>query len=759
MNALDHIKLSDGLLSRSHDLTCIVHPDDNQGWRDIYKGGWQPAFFNQQWGGAQWGTEMVDGATGSMHKFDVATGYIENNGTQNFFNIAGSTWGAQGFKTSEALSVSAIWIKAYRVGTSANSIQAYILPDDGTGTKPTGTTPVTNGTATPLALKVITTNTDGDWYRIVFPTPVALLANTVYHFVIKSTGAVDAANYLMLRYTGATKKYPFGNQSYGDATPVWTASATNAVCFLVESTSAKQFLQASGQFNSKLTFAEGSPLNQSKALCQPLKNFFNDKEFSFVLRGNDWTKDKTVADFLYGLDHDRIVLRCNASTGYPQIDLYEQDSNKLTVTGTVDVSVGYHDIGVYVRAKGDGADVVELWVDGVKQGGSLSAQTITFDPLMKQLGTAWLGGGFNVCPAWTQKLDMSVLPSAAGWTWTGTGTEANCMSVSGGKLYQNGNGYASTDTGYYLKSAAGFSNTNGWSAAVKNRVLNPGNSVTNSPIALRVDDGSKYVQHLAGSYYSYHYDSALWSYVQADLVSSDTVAFTSGKGGDLLTFYNGRLTIDGTAKLTAASASNQAIFGDPSSGAGDNGSAVYDYVAYYNTAAILPQCTSGSMSEFAFWGGNKSQLFSTLYNQGTPISVKQWAGLKDGYVKAQVSQKERKGITSGPTTTSTTAVPLTDMDCYVLGNYLDITAGSNLINSVGGASGTGIQPFVDGQANKNSEYRYSNNTNAGAGIETAGNKPTYLGLHKVDLRWLVGGASTGTAVGDQRKLTVKSEVK
>ena len=64
---------------------------------------------------------------------------------------------------------------------------------------------------------------------------------------------------------------------------------------------------------------------------------------------------------------------------------------------------------------------------------------------------------------------MGSLPSADGWTYTGTATEGNVFSVSGGKLYQNYTGYAATDTGYYSRTTS-LSNANGWVVAWKAKV-------------------------------------------------------------------------------------------------------------------------------------------------------------------------------------------------------------------------------------------------------------------------------------------------
>jgi hypothetical protein len=63
------------------------------------------------------------------------------------------------------------------------------------------------GSVVTIPLKLITSKSDGEWYRISgFSCPV--LANTQYHIVLTTSNA-DASNYLVWKKT-TTGRYPFG---------------------------------------------------------------------------------------------------------------------------------------------------------------------------------------------------------------------------------------------------------------------------------------------------------------------------------------------------------------------------------------------------------------------------------------------------------------------------------------------------------------------------------------------------------------------
>jgi len=735
------------------DLVEMIHIDYDTGHRDLCAARYDPAFFNQQWGGAPHYFEMVDGATGVPYRFEMATGYIDT-ATTNFTigDVSGTTWRAQGFKVPQTGTYSAIWIKVGKVGNPTNNLSLFVLPDDGTGTKPTGSTPVTNGTLTAQSGKLHAALVNGAqvWVRMPFTTPCSLTAGTQYHLAAKSSGAVDASNYWSID-GHSTGKYPHGNASYADGTPTWTAQSAHDMCFMIEAPSSLASLQTGGLFSDgKLTFFEGSSsqVNQSNGRVKDLKGFrgLDLTDFTLLIRGTAWTKDKTIIDIGYGLNHDRIVLRSNVTTGYAQIDVYESDGTKQTVTGTTDISTGDHDIMIRVRAKNDGSDEIYLYVDGASQGTPVTSASIAFDTLfgLAQIGTFWLGGGFALAPTYSGSSiginGFSGLPSTLGWTWSGTGTEANCMSVSGGKLYQNKNGYASTDTGYYAKTTAGLSNANGWVNTVKVRIASGTNTAGQNNPYIQVADGSYALYSQPSEYFAamgQNGGAFTGPYCQRDFKGADVVLTQMAKSTDAFVFANHRLLFDGSAKLSSATATNQLYVGDNSSTAGENSDAVYSYFNYYTTAWLPPQFTGGSLSELAIWTGDKTSLASPLYNSGTFVSVKKFCGVRRNYLEEIPMELVTYGITGSQNTGSTTGVLETDMEQFVIGSHIDAIGQTPAQNNSGGAFYMGV--VVDGGyfsgtgVGKGASLHQDSSTNFGT-VHAHRTEAFPFGLHKVEKR-------------------------
>ncbi len=720
----------------AYSLTNLLYPSSDGHWRDIYRSGWKPSFFNQQWGGAQWGG-APDGS-----KVDFATGYIETSNEANpslFGDAAGRVYAGVRFRVSEAISVSAVWLKLYKFGNPADDFITYIYSDSSGAPGSL----VTNGTSVSTSGKTLTASSNGNWYRISFTVEPSLSANTDYWILTRRTGSTDASNYygwLRKDPTVHNPTYPWTKMAEGTSTPTWTTYTTYSPVFLVENSSSTKFLQPSGQFDGKLVFAEGNPLNQSKGLSQSLKNFFDGREFTYRGVFTGLTKDKTVADFLYGLDHDRVVLRCNVTTGYMQVDVYESDGTKHTVTGTTDCSSGTKDIAIYIRAKGDGSDSVKLYVNGVSEGTPVTSQTITFDVNFKDLGTAWIGGGFPVAPTWTKDTAMGSLPSADGWTYTGTATEGNAFSVSGGKLYQNKNGYAATDIGYYTRTTT-LSNTNGWAVAWKLRTPVNGGAYDNNNCVLNVADGTKAVQVYHSGEYFIQGGSVSYNYIQLDMKNYEHTFLLVGKGSDFFLFIDGKLAIDGTGKMTGTTTSNSVTIGDATGTSGSNSDAIWDYVKDYNTAWLSPQFTSGSLSEAAFFSGDRTGILPSLYNGGALKSAKEYCGVEKNYIKVVSERVDVRGIVYGPTTTSTSFTLLPDMEAFLIGG--DIKAETNAVvanNTLGPAPSLGLA--IDGTTPSNTRFNQ-----AVAGYDTtmsfSGHFQVSSGLHKVEARW---SATSGTNV-------------
>ncbi len=639
-----------GVSTLAEGITKLIHPDASKGFGDLYKQGVYPAMFNQQWGGANYGG-LPDGSFG-----EVATGFIQTDSSKSIFtNIVAGTYISQGFKVGQTTNLKSVWVKIYKIGNPANSLQLSIYSDNAGSPNAV----ITNGIATAQSGKLHTNNTDGEWVKFIFPVAPGVLGGTQYHIVMNSSGAVDAANYWAVpAYTAGY--YPHGIINFGDATPAWTPSDAR-ILFLIEP--ATTILQSDALLgDGKLACFEGATLDQSGGFVTANDNFLNHKTGSLIVTGAGFTKDKTILDVGTGIDNNRIVLRCDITTGYASVTLYTDNEIVFTLTGTTDVSVGDHVLGFVYRAEGDGADFLKLIVDGVPED-LLVNQTITLNESFAVDGHTTIGGGFSAAPTWTQNLDMSVLPSAAGWTWAGAAVESNAMSVADGILYQNSAGYASTDDGYYTKTTT-LNNTTGW---IIEATLKIKNIVTlGSGATIAMSDGTKQIKIIFGDYYGYTTAGGYTIYFQHDFTRKSTVRI-AGKGSDFYLWINNKLVIDGTAQLKSANTVNYIALGDTSIIADTNASIEWHHLKYYE-AVHMPEFTNGSISEMAYWAGDKSAYFPTIYNSGIIQSVKALAGIDKNYIEKVTFRKEVKGIVSDPATTSLTPVLIPDLCMFVLGD-------------------------------------------------------------------------------------------
>ena len=721
----------------TESLVKVIHPDQSKGLQDLQRQGIYPVSFNQQWGGMGYGG-LPDGTMG-----EIATGAINSDG--NFANVASavsSTYIAQGFKVSQSSDLSSVWVPIYKIGNPTNNLQLFIY-DDSAGSP---NAVITNGTATAQSGKLHTNSTDGELVKFTFPTSPSLTANTQYHIVLKSSGAVDASNYWRW-ISNQNGLYPHGSLSVGDATPAWTPSGT-VMLFLIEPVTTILTSGLSG-FDGAIGCYEGAPLDQSGAFYSD-NRYMNHKRGMIHYAGTGFTKDKTFHDSGLAADNNRIVIRTNVATGYAQVDLYENDGTKNTVTGTADISTGNHIVSVGYRAEGDGSDYLCLYIDGVSEGTPLTSQTFTLDRAFED-GHITYGGGFPVAPTWTQDLDMSVLPSADGWTWTGTATESSAMVVSGGILYQNGAGYGSTDAGYYAKTTT-LNNATGWVIETKIKVTEDSNNPAQSGARIDIYDGAKRVNINFHEYFIHTENLSSNSYIQHDL-TKETNVLIIGKGSDFYIYLDGRLALDGTGLMTTATASNQIFFGDQDGTAGINPSIQWHYVKYYE-GAYLPEYTDAQISEYAYWADDKSSLLSTIYNAGTIQSVKTLAGMNENYVERVKQVISVRGITSSPSTTSTSFVPLEDMSGFIFGGMINCLMQGSYRNS------TGIQDThtiidVDGVSSGES-YATSSSANYNVDLTNDVGKQEYASLH-----YISGGirvsAGTGFANLTTRELIMESE--
>lgn len=724
-------------------LTGFYHPAVGSAYQDCYRAGFLPSWFNQQWGGAQWGM-LPDGSFGS-----VATGNVQDDNIGAFSYDATTHALSSAFILSEGMTSPTIWVKAYKNGNPTGNLQVAVY----SSTTQVASTAKPNAIVGSQAIKTgqeITSKTDGEWYSFT-PASGALTANTIYHIVLTGS-ASSTTNYFTVKQTFQKSKYPAGGVCGGTNAFVWTLTATSALCFLIQNPAANSLIQSGGMFDYKLSFAAGSPVNQSRSVAQPLANFYDGKSCSVLYRGT-FAVSSNVWDFCYGLDHDRITLTINAS-GYPVLSVYRNDGALVQVTGTGSVTSGNHDVGIRVRTVGDGADYATLYVDGVSVGTPLTAQTFTMAAEMARLGTARLGDGFGLAPTWTQDMQMTSLPSAQGWTWTGTATQANAMSIQNNKLYQNATGYTSTQTGYYQKTVV-MVNATGWTATAKVRTpANTNKSLGNGTVAFVIKDGTSQCYLMIQEYFIQDVYSGVTA--QFDFKSQEVVLTVCGKGTDYYVFANGKLLIDGTGKLTTSSGGlNTISIGDFDTTASENADAIWSYVKYYQGGMILPTAATATCSEFAHWSGDKSALYATLWNSGTPVSVKETCGVPRNYQFEQMVQREvRRGVTANPTTTSTSVLGVEpDLECYVIGSLIKTASTDTLLNTTAGSSSV-TAASVDGVDDPLHVYAGSS-INYPSVVSTNMSRITTLGLHKVEQKWRCG-ANTTTTNGTTRNLQVEA---
>lgn len=749
-------KVQDQVINASprDGLTNVMIPTVDGGWRDIYRAGWTPAGFNQQWGGSQWGAEMVDGATGNLYKFSVETGYVEENDfVQIGYAAAGGYYRAASFKTSTNITLASIWVKLYKTGTANRTVQFYIYSD----TAGTPNALITNGTAVSINLQQLTSKTDGEWYRLTFPIPPSLTGNTTYH-IVGTQSISDGTNFVCWKALSANKRYPFGYLNSATSGFSWTPTTTLQPCFLIEGGSSDQYLQPTGQFDAKLVGTASTQPGQVKALCQPMTNFFDGRHFTYLQRGN-WAVSSTIADFVYGLDHDRIRVYTDAS-GFVNVTLYAQNRSTYTVTGTTSVVAGFHDVGIRVRAHADGADTIEVWVDGVLQA-STSGQTFVFDALMRDSGTAWIGGGFPAIPVWTQDMQMATLPSAQGWTYTGSSptTESLGYSIQNNKLFQNKNGFGVNQDGFYQKSSLGLVNATGWTISFKVRVGNDNNTTGNGTVFISISDGSKGCFISVHEYYLQFGETIGFGgskgFYQSDFKSKDRVITVCGKGSDAFVYVDGKLVIDMTGNLTTASATNSIIFGDVTTISNESSDAIWSYVKYYNGGSLLPTAAVGTVQEAAYWAGNKVAAFPVLWAGGNYLNLKKYLGLSKNYVENIVQKEQRAGITNQPTTTSNTPVILPEMEAFVIGSKIVGVGSPSLFHDTAGQVAA-VTVSIDGSNGKSLGYIYPGGQIPGGIGYSINNSTVYLGLHKVENRFGRGTAGTASSFAVYRQFHVEA---
>jgi len=717
------------------DLTLLIHPDKSKGLQELQEQGVYPSSFNQQWGGMGYGG-MPDGTMG-----EVATQNIKSDGSAGYVgNALSNTYQANGFKVGQTTNIKSIWINIYKAGNPTNNLELYIY-NDSAGNPDVA---IANGAAIAQAGHIHSENTDGEWVKFTFAAAPNCIGGTQYHIVLKSSGVLDAANHW--RWAKGSSDYPYGNRISGDATPVWTQEA-GCQLFIIEPMT-KILNSGLTGFDGALNHYEGATLNQSGGFYKE-NSFMNHKRGMIHLAGTGWNKDKTFYDSGLGTDKNRIVIRCSAITGYAQVDLYEKNESKHTVMSTTDISTGNHIVSVGYRAEGDGADFLKIYINGVSEGVPVTAETITLDKAFEE-GHTIIGGGFPIAPAWTGNEDMSGLPSSNGWTFTGTATEANVFIVNDGILYQNGAGYATTETGYYVKNTT-LNNATGWIVDSKIKLKNSTNNPGSAAAQIAIKDGTKYIRMFISEYFCDMYGVTSDGFFQHDFTKETFIRFV-GKGSNYYVYINGKLAFDGTGLLVDTTATNQIFFGDENTTTTENASAEWHYLKYYE-GAHFPEYSNMQLSEMTYWTDDKSSLLPKIYNSGLIQSVKTLAGINKNYINPVKRLIKANGITKNISTTVPTASSIAEMSAFCFGSSIKLNFSVFWASNTLGAGV--IFPFnIDGVLYQSGQadcetVNYQKKTTSFLSVQVP------FGLHSNQVMFLTGGGTLSLQT-NKRNFTVES---
>ncbi len=363
-----------------------------------------------------------------------------------------------------------------------------------------------------------------------------------------------------------------------------------------------------------------------------------------------------------------------------------------------------------------------------------------------------MGGAIPTDLTWTKETDMSLLPSADGWTYSGTATEANAFSVSGGKLYQNAAGLGSATTGGYQRTTT-LNNSTGWSVSTKLQVHDDLNSTVSPSCEIDIQDGSKRLRVFFHEYFIELYGAASLDFIQVDLKSKVSDVVILGKGSDFYILVNGKLIYDGTGLLTSTTAVNQIAFGDNAGTAGHIADATWHYVNYIESYEA-PTFTTTPLYDFGSWQKDASSILADL----AASTVKSISGLKEDWVKEAERAYTSKGI--GDATTTVTTYPPIDpvpqTQLFFLGEKCDFKY--QIVYS----SNTASRPIylrlsVDGDSKETSEVIDTTASSVSLGTTSSSHEFRELdsGLHFLNvLARTISGTTTFT--GNRRMVTVGS---
>ena len=167
-----------------------------------------------------------------------------------------------------------------------------------------------------------------------------------------------------------------------------------------------------------------------------------------------------------------------------------------------------------------------------------------------------------------------------------------------------------------------------------------------------------------------------------------------------------------------------------------------------NDSALYTRVTNGDIIL-----NNGTSDLTTIQAQNFLTQIASTQNLSAGAI---VSQNQAVGLTSVPTTTSTTSVILTDMSITFTPlssiNKIHISFGGNFAGSNNACVMT-VSIFVDGVAEANTQRSCGGTTNNQATSVQKWLTNLSATSHTIDIRWSVS-SGTGTAVGVNRTFNV-----
>ena len=188
--------------------------------------------------------------------------------------------------------------------------------------------------------------------------------------------------------------------------------------------------------------------------------------------------------------------------------------------------------------------------------------------------------------AYTYRYEGDVLPTAAGWTETGS---AGTASSSGGELSINTLG---TNGQRVYSSNPSFNNTTGYlvEAEIRINAQDDTSSPLNSGFIVRTEDGSRILD------FTFFTDRVCEPNNTGSCYMVDNTSFhtwrIASQGNDFMLYDNGAVAINGMGMSLSGSALNSLLIGDLRTNA--DASATINNVYYYNLDDQLPFASPGT---------------------------------------------------------------------------------------------------------------------------------------------------------------------